>query len=308
MKLSSLFSVALVALVIPTLVIAQATRDFNWIPSGKIEMGNPEVEARFQYWADSPEMTSLSLPFAGGPKISYKGRTVSAEQFTVPVATFRGGPCPGALVIRKVWDTALPLTTFKVKVDNQELADWLIPNIGDARRWVQLFYVVPESVVAPKDDKGNPRPKWKVTVSLETETATPSYGYAFFITKDETVLGDRFSGGLSANLDKSLVPSPMLNDVSLLEATSGGSPVPYGGVYVGGIAYLGTGDYSKAIGFFEHLAPSANAEVARLARRMMRLVEYKRVAIGQPKVELSEECLRTHYLLGLYCSGNGFWE
>jgi hypothetical protein len=95
----------LIILAIPALALAQASREANWIPSGKIEIGNPQVEARFRYWVDSPEINGVPLPFAGGPKISRRGRTASAEQFTVPVATWRHGPCKGALVIRKVWDT-----------------------------------------------------------------------------------------------------------------------------------------------------------------------------------------------------------
>ncbi len=293
MKPISFLAAAIVVFVIPTLVFTQATRDFNWIPSGKIEMGNPEVEARFQYWADSPEIRGLALPYAGGPKITYKGRTASAEQFTVPVATFRGGPCKGALVIRKVWDTGLPETTFKVNVDGQDLADWVISKDEGPRRWVELFYVIPESIMTPKDDKGNARPKGKATVSLKTETATPSYGYAFFVTKDWGILGEERAGPLNKIIAGKLLPE---------------------GTYINALVALGMGDYESAISGFEGLGYMKNpknpklADIQPLSRRMLRLAEYRKVAIGQPKVELSEECFRRHYLLGLYCSANGFWE
>jgi len=291
MDIRRLTAAVLIVLAFPALVLAQASKAFDWIPSGKIEMGKPEVEARFLYWADSPEMNSVALPFAGGPKISYRGRTVSAEQFTVPVATWRGGPCIGALVIRKVWDTGLAATTFKVSVDGQPLPDWTIAKDDGPRRWVQLFYVVPESVMAPKDGNGNPRPKRTAMVSLRTETPTPSYGYAFFITRDWGILGDDYVGPLVAEL-------------------KAGARAPFEMWYVSGIAALGRGDYPTAIQNFEVVTGrgNTNVELARVARRMLRLAGYKALAVAQPNVEITDECFTRHYLLGLYCSANGFWE
>ena len=290
MRRNGIMTGILILLVLPLSVLGQASRDCNWIPSGKIEMGNSEAEARFQYWADSPEIKALALPYAGGPKVSYRGRTVSSEQFTVPVATWRHGPCKGALVIRKVWDTGLPETTFKVKVDDQELADWTIPKDEGPGRWVQLFYVVPESVMAPKDDKGIAGPKGKATVSLKTETATPSYGYAFFITKDWGILGEEFAGSITTG-SREWGKMPLVVN------------------YIRAIESVGQGEYERAVEDFERVSQgSSNSALAQLARRMMRLCAYKKVAMAQPKVELSEECFRTHYLLGLYCSANGFWE
>ena len=62
MDIRRLTAAALIVLAFPALVLAQASREFDWIPSGKIEMGKPEVEARFRYWADSPETNSVALP------------------------------------------------------------------------------------------------------------------------------------------------------------------------------------------------------------------------------------------------------
>lgn len=291
MDIRRLIAPVLIMLALPALVLAQASREFNWIPSGKIVIGNPEVEARFQYWADSPEVRGEALPFAGGPAISYQGRTVSAERFAVPVATWRGGPCAGALVIRKVWDTGLPAMTFKVSVDGQQLPDWTIPKHDGPRRWVQVFYAVPESVMAPKDANGNPNPKATVTVTVNTETPTPSYGYAFFITRDWGILGQDYTGALNAEL-------------------KAGDRAAYEMWYVSGIAALGRGDFATAIQHFEVVAGPGNnnIELCRLARRMLRLANYKKLAVAQPNVEISEACFRRHYLLALYSSGNGFWE
>jgi hypothetical protein len=291
MDIRKLTAAVLIVLAFPALALAQASREFNWIPSGKIEMGKPEVEARFQYWADSPEVRGESLPFAGGPAVSCQGRIAASERFVVPVATWRGGACGGSLVIRKVWDTGLPETTFKVSVDGQPLPEWTIRKDEGPRRWVQLFYVVPESVMAPKDENGNPRPKDRVTVSLSTETPTPSYGYAFFVTRDWEVLGGDYTGPLEADL-----------------AVDGWSS--YATRYVSGIAALGRGDYAEAADDFQIVARAgdANVELARLARRMLRLAGYRALAVAQPNVEISEACFRLHYLLALYCSANGFWE
>jgi hypothetical protein len=144
--------------------------------------------------------------------------------------------------------------------------------------------------MAPKDDKGIARPKGTAAVSLKTETPTPSFGYAFFVTRDWSVLTNAPSGGIFATIwvETDAIPSRHRH-------------------YVNGIAHFGMGQYDSAIKEFRGLAGSED-ETGRLARRMLRLAQYKKLAVAQPKVEISEECFTRHYLLGLYCSANGFWE
>ena len=190
----------------------------------------------------------------GGTRIGHKGRSVSREQFTIPVATWRGGPCCGDLVIRKTWDTGLPETTFKVVVEGQEAADWTIPKIEGKRRWVDVFYVIPQSVIFPNDDKGRPKVKGSIGVSLSTEKATPSYGYACLITKDWQILGDEYAGTIETG-----------------DREWGKEPAEH--IYVRGIEKVGQGDYQAAIDLFGQLDKgNEKSDLARLARRMMRAV------------------------------------
>ena len=269
---------------------AQASREFNWIPSGKIAVGDERSEAAAAYHSDAEKATRIELPYLGGRRVAATARQVKQESFRVKVATYRGGPAPGYLVIRRRWDTSQPATTLRLKVEDKELAPWAIPAFQGNRRWVDLFYAVPMKALMTPDGKSM---KGEVTVAVSSDAPALSSDYGFFITRDWEVLGEEHLGALvrKAGDDPKLA-------------------------YLSGVAALGESDYEAAAKALEKAAADPPSELARLARRMTRLVRLHQAADAQVAAEASApkaatakaDAFRAHYLLGVYASGNGFWE
>ena len=83
----------------------QATREFNWIPSGNLDIGNIESENESDY-RGTGEIIQTSLAYSDGMRAGGNlGRRTRTETFTVNIGRYRGGPCPGDLVIRRCIDT-----------------------------------------------------------------------------------------------------------------------------------------------------------------------------------------------------------
>ncbi len=266
----------------------QASREFNWIPSGEIRVGDPESEAASFYQSDAPEVVRQELAYASGRKVAATGRQVRQERFLVRIATYRGGPCPAALVLRSRRDSSRPAATLKVAVEGKELAPWTIPAFSGDRRWVDVFYAIPMKALAREDGKSM---KSEVTVTLSSEAPTLSCGYRMFMTRDWEVLGAEPQGPIARG--------------------EGGDAKA---AYLAGVAALGERDLEAAAKAFEAAAADPAGELARLGRRMGRLVKLRRamdacpVGRAEPGKPLSPEAFRAHDLLGLYASANGFWE
>ncbi|MBM4036557.1 MAG: hypothetical protein FJ291_32875 [Planctomycetes bacterium] len=79
----------------------QAAREFDWIPSGAIAVGDERSEAAARYWSDATATTRVELPYAGGRKVLATARDVKLERFRVRIATYRGG-AGGCLFLRPV--------------------------------------------------------------------------------------------------------------------------------------------------------------------------------------------------------------
>jgi hypothetical protein len=266
----------------------QASKEFNWIPSGEIRVGESESEAASFYQADAPEVVRQDLAYASGRKVAATGRQVRLERFLVRIATYRGGPCPAALVLRSRRDSSRPAAALKVAVEGKELAPWTIPAFPGDRRWVDVFYAIPMKALTREDGKSM---KPEVAVSLSSEGPTLSCGYRMFMTRDWEVLGAEPQGPVARG--------------------EGGDAKA---AYLAGAAALGERDYEAAAKAFEAAAADPAGELARLGRRMGRLVKLRRamdacpVGRAEPGKPLSPEAFRAHYLLGLYASANGFWE
>jgi hypothetical protein len=268
----------------------QAPREFDWIPSGKIAVGDERSEAAAAYRGDASAVVRVELPYLSGRKVAATARQAKEESFRVRVATYRGGPCTGALAIRRRWDTAQPAATLKLKVGDKELAPWAIPAFAGNRRWIDLFYTVPAKALMTPDGKAM---RAEVPVAVSSESPTLSSEYAFFITRDWEVLGEDHLGAIVRK--------------------EGDDPKL---AYLNGIAALGESDHEAARKAFEKAAAEPANELARLARRMVRLVQLRSgadaLAAAGPlpprEAAARGEAFRAHYLLGLYASANGFWE
>ena len=258
----------------------QAWKNFNWIPSGRVAVGEERSEAESVYRSDAESAVRAHLAYRSGPPIASTGRKVSRESFRVRIATYRAGPIPTTLVLRRRWDTSEPATTLKVTVEGKELPSWTVPKFAGPRRWADIFYAIPLKAVQMPDGK---RMRGRVSLSLSSDKPVGSYGYALFMTRDWDVLGAEHLGGVTAK--------------------DGGDAK---GAYLSGLVALGEADHEAARKAFEKAA-GEKGELALLARRMVRLIKL-RTAMQALKVEKTPECFGAHYLLGLYASGNGFWE
>ncbi|MBM4041555.1 MAG: hypothetical protein FJ290_23895 [Planctomycetes bacterium] len=68
----------------------QAPREFDWIPSGKIAVGDERSEAAARYWSDAAAAARVELPYASGRRVAATAREVKLERFRVRIATYRG--------------------------------------------------------------------------------------------------------------------------------------------------------------------------------------------------------------------------
>jgi hypothetical protein len=259
----------------------QASREFNWIPSGKIIVGNDASEAAARYCCDAPAVIRRELEYQSGRKDASTGREVSQERFRVRIATYRGGPAPGSLVIRRRWDTGQPPATLRIAVDDVAMSPWTIGGFKGTRRWVDVFYAVPVKAIMAPDGKSV---KAEVRLAIASDAPVSSYEYALFITRDWEVLGDDLLGPLVRR--------------------EGDDPKA---AYLSAIAALGEADHEAAAAGFAKAAADPASELARMARRMARLLRLRK-AMETQKVELTPDAFRAHYLLGLYASADGFWE
>jgi len=259
----------------------QASREFDWIPSGTIAVGDEGSEADSGYRSDAPTPIRTELRYPSGRQVLATGRPAREETFRVRIATYRAGPIPAAMVIRRRWDTQQPAVTLKLKVEDKELPAWSIPKFAGERRWVDVLYAVPRKALQTPDGK-QMRPE--VSVAISSEAPVASHGYAFFMTRDWDILGEAHLGAVARK--------------------EGDDPKL---AYLSGIAALGEADHTAALAAFAKAAADPPSELARLARRMMRLVKLREAADAL-KLQRTPEGFRAHYLLGLYASANGFWE
>jgi len=328
MRAFALFALASFLLASPAR--GQAAREFDWIPSGSIAVGDERSEAAARYWSDATAATRVELPYASGRKVAATAREVKLERFRVRIATYRGGPAPGALVIRRRWDTRQPAATLWLRIDDQkeQLAPWSIPQFKGDRRWVDVYYAIPIKALRTPDGKGmksevavsvcnnpefspsgftilpapidgtvgkgyiaSPAGAWMEAFGAKAPDPTRSLlsaGYQFFITRDWEVLGDERLGAIARK--------------------EGADPTD---AYLTGIAALGEADYEAAGAAFQKAAAEPKTELARLSRRMLRLVALRKaadaLAVGGASLP-RDEGFKAHYLFGLYAGANGFWE
>ena len=103
MRMAALLTIGLC--LVTAAAFGQASREFNWLPSGSINVGNLESENDSSYRSVG-EIIESHRAYSDGVRPSPKGRRTTEETFAITIARWRAGPATGALVIRRRIDTA----------------------------------------------------------------------------------------------------------------------------------------------------------------------------------------------------------
>ena len=75
-----------VVLTLTAIAYGQATKEFNWIPSGTLDVGNTESENESNY-RGTGELIRFELPYREGtPNVSDSGLRLNEETFTVKIS------------------------------------------------------------------------------------------------------------------------------------------------------------------------------------------------------------------------------
>jgi tetratricopeptide (TPR) repeat protein len=274
----------LVVLAVTAIAYGQATKEFNWIPSGTLDVGNLESENASDY-RGAGEPIRIELPYREGtPNVPDSGRKLSEELFTVKMSTFRGGAAQGALVIRRRIDTAAVPAELTIFIDGKEQGKWQYEKIEGNRRFADIFYVIPATALL--QDPNNPDSvKWQFNMKLAGSAPYESFRYDFYVTRDWGFMPAEYAGAIKTRTDNS-APS----------------------IYLNAIAQEAERNWEQAIALHKNaLAACKDSELARCIRFRLRLCAYN---IAASKVVDTNENRNfdQHYLLGLYCATNGFWN
>ena len=270
---------------VATAAFGQATKEFNWIPSGNLDVGNLESENDSNYRSVG-EIIRSNLVYADATRPpDHAARRTTAEIFTVNIARFRGGPAQGALIIRRQVDSAAEPVELTITIDGAEYGKWARPKPEGNRRFTDVFYVIPATALIA--DPNNPRSiKWRITMKITAAQPYDSYRYDFFVTRDWGLMPEDYLGALTTREGDDTAAATYLN----------------------GLVKEGDHLWDEAIALYTAAAGKAeDFELARCIRRRIRRCRYFQTA--SKVVDTREDKhFDTHYALGQYCASNGFWN
>ena len=254
--------------------------EFNWVPSGTLDVGEYGSEAAAQYEADGQRVTLDHVAFRGESAARAVGRRVTgAEAFVIRPASYRLGPAPAHLVIAAEVDTGEPPTTLTVTAAGEKLGTWRIGSFDGPRRLTEVFFVIPKTLY---DDVSNGRPLGEVPVTLTSEGARLSLGYRFFAADAWDVLGVELAGDLAA----------------AVKAAGDGEKQ----AYLQAVAAMGDRDYERALSVVSPLGEEETA-LARHARFLARLLQVKQLVAALHE----RDDFDAHYRAGLLAGAWGAW-
>jgi tetratricopeptide (TPR) repeat protein len=263
----------------------QASREFNWLPSGSIAVGNLGSEDGSDYRSVG-EIIESHLAYSDGVRPDPKGRRTTEETFTVTIARWRGGPATGALVIRRRIDTAAEPVELTISIDGEAKGTWLRDAFDGDRRFADVFFVIPADKLPRNRDNAEVL-KDAITVRIKADRPYDSYGYDLFITRDWNLLPEGYDGAVKMPIRSFIEP-----------------PLPLR--YILGLLSEGDHKWDQALDEYKTTEQNADFELARCIRRRIRLCEYHKAA-SQVQDTREDKHFDAHYKLGLYCGANGFW-
>ncbi|GAF72553.1 unnamed protein product, partial [marine sediment metagenome] len=268
-----------------TAAFGQATKEFNWIPSGNLDVGNLESENDSNYRSVG-EIIRQNLTYADATRPpDHAARRTTEELFTVRISRFRGGAAQGALVIRRQVDAAAEPVELTITIDGTEYGKWARPKPEGNRRFTDVFYVIPATglTTGPAD---RPRVKGQITMKITAAQPYDSYRYDFFVTRDWGLMPEDYLGALTTREGDDTAAATYLN----------------------GLVKEGDHMWDEAIALYTAAAGKAeDLELARCIRRRVRRCNY---FLSATKVKDTRDDMHfdTHYALGQYCASNGFWN
>ncbi len=279
-----LIAAVLSAAVLSATAFGQATKEFNWIPSGNLDVGNLESENDSNYRSVG-DIVNADLTYADGTRPPDRAaRRTTAEIFTVNIARFRGGPAQGALLIRRQVDSAAEPVELTITIDGAEYGKWTRSKPEGDRRFTDVFYAIPATALTtgPAD---RPRVKGQITMKITAAQPYDSYRYDFFVTRDWGLMPQEYLGAITAP------------DGDKAES-----------LYMNGLVKEGDHLWDEAIALYTAAADKAgDFELARCIRRRIRRCKYFQTA--SKVVDTREDKhFNTHFTLGQYCASNGFWN
>ena len=265
-------------------VSASAQSELDWVPCGRIDVGDPASEAASNY-EGAGAVTAYSLGYFGEGPREVTGRMVTSERFVIRPPWTPEGPPASQLVMCRLVDTKYSDVPVTVYVNGKELAVWKLKTPLGPRRLQDVLFTIPRAAFGHRL-----RPTEEVEIALTSGEPVLSLDYRFYATNDWDVFSERLCGDLLQNWPKE--PRARAN-------------------YRNGLLFETNHKWSKAVDYYGRSLGEAVAEglddIARLARRGLR-----RARLRQRRAEiLKSETLpdfATHYKGGLYAGACGLWE
>ena len=262
----------------------QARREFNWIPSGNLDVGDIESENDSDYRSVG-EIVDTGLVYSDGTRAGdRKGRSTNTEEFSVRIAGYRGGPIPADLVIRQCVDTGTAPVQLTILIDGEEHGKWTRSKFEGNRRLADVFYVIPKAALmqGPEDRR---KMKGKITFRITSEGPHEVYRYDFFMTREWDFLPEGYAGPIAPRAGESVAD-----------------------IYMNGLVKEGDHDWAGAKALYQTAAEKCeDLELARSIRMKIRRCDYY---LSATKVVDTRDVKNfdAHYALGQYCASNGFWN
>ncbi len=274
--------VLLAALAVP----ASAQVELDWVPCGRIDVGDPASEAASDYEFESDgELTTFSLGYYGEAPREVTGRMVTSERFVIRPPWSPEGPSASQLVMCRRMDTDKSNIPATVYVNGKKITDWQLRTPYGDRRLQDALFAIPRAAFG-----GGMRPTAEVEVLITSEEPVLSLDYTFYATNDWDTFSERLCGDLGQNWPKEHRPSAN---------------------YRNGLLFETNHKWGKAATYYEKSRDEAVKEgsdgIARLARRGLRRAKLRQLRAEVLKAETSPDFGR-HYRLGLYAGACGLWE
>ncbi len=270
----------MVALTCATVLSAQWMPEFDWVPSGVINVGDRASEAAAGYESVG-SLRPLSAAFCDAAPAPVTGRTVLGnEQFVIEPASWRGGPALQTLVLAKRVLSTDPPATFTVLVNTTTAGVWTIAPLAGAPRLYDALFAIPTSLWLKAVARHE-----QVPITLVSATPHLSLGYRFFATRDWDILGDAAAGDVRRALAAATGPTKD---------------------YLAGLTAAAEHDWPKAVQCFTQVATNAADECARLARVALRRVRAQR-ALATLSATPALQTSSNYYALGLYAGAVAAW-
>jgi hypothetical protein len=265
-------------------------REFNWVPSGVIDVGDRASEAAAKYDGFG-ETQALNLGYRGEKPQAANGRLVASEKFVINPASYRGGPAPANLAILRCVDSSAVPGPLTVKVGETTIGTWTITAPTGERCLFDALFVIPRSAFAKKDANGNFQVPGEVPVTITGDKPALSLGYRAFATRDWDVLGDDLAADIAASAKK---------------ATGAKAD------YLAGVLAEGMHDWSAALAAFTKAAVADDKELARLARVAVRRATLRVARAAAAAKDSPGDQARpnfdAHYTLGVLAGTWGCWD